>query len=289
MRTVKFAKHKHKKTNWITYGVLKSIKYRDKVYKTLRKTPHGTESHATLTIHFRAYNIILRRVIRAAKSAYYECVFNRHRFNIKNTWGVINEIITKSAKTKSFPDIFKDGQHELNDDREIANRFNAFFTNVGPDQSRNIHYNGNKTHQTYLTQNYVIELNFTKVNDDIILKKKNKLPNKNSCGFDNLSTKIIKALKDSLIKPLTLIINQILNAGVFPPQLKIAKVIPIFKKDDNKMFNNYRPISLLPVLSKVVEKVISSQINDFLKQTTYFMIVNTDSVPAIRQNMLPSK
>ena len=116
-----------------------------------------------------------------------------------------------------------------------------------------------------LTHNYDIELNFTEVNDDIILNIINKLPNKNSCGFDNLSTKIIKALKDSLIKPLTLIINQILNTDVFPSQLKIAKVIPIFKKDDNKMFNNYRPISLLPVLSKVVEKVISSQINDFFQ------------------------
>ena len=69
--------------------------------------------------------------------------------------------------------------------------------------------------------------------------------------------------KNNQTKPLTLIINQILKTGVFPSQLKIAKVIPIFKKDDNKMFNNYRPISLLPVLSKVVEKVLSSQINDF--------------------------
>ena len=51
---------------------------------------------------------------------------------------------SKSAKTKSFPDIFKDGQHELNDDREIPNMCNAFFINVGPDQSRNIRYNGNK-------------------------------------------------------------------------------------------------------------------------------------------------
>ena len=83
MRTVKFAKHKHKKTKWITYGVLKSIKYRDKLYKTLRKTPHDTESHATLTIHLRTYNTILRRVIGAAKSAYYQCAFNRHRLNIK--------------------------------------------------------------------------------------------------------------------------------------------------------------------------------------------------------------
>ena len=72
IRTVKFAKHKHKKTNWITYGILKSIKYRDKLYKTLRKTPHDTESYATLTINLRTYNTIIGRVIRAAKSAYYE-------------------------------------------------------------------------------------------------------------------------------------------------------------------------------------------------------------------------
>ena len=64
--------------------------------------------------------------------------------------------------------------------------------------------------------------------------------------------------------------NQILKTGVFPSQLKIAKVIPIFKKDDNKMFNNYRPIALLPVLSKVVEQVISSQINNFFKINNLF-------------------
>ena len=148
--------------------------------------------------------------------------------------------------------------------------FNAFFVNVGPDQSRNIRYNGNKTHQTYLTQNHDIELNFTDVNEDIIVNILNKLPNKNSCGYDNFSTKITKALKDSLINPLTLIINQILNTGVFPSQLKIAKVIPIFKKDDNNIFNNYRPILLLPVLSKVVEKVICSLINNFFITNNLF-------------------
>ena len=143
--------------------------------------------------------------------------------------------------------------------------FNSFFINVGPNQSRNIRYNGNKTHQAYLTQNDDIELNFTDVNEDIILNIINKLPNKKSRGYDHLSTKIIKALKDYLIKPLTLIIilYQILDTGVFPSQLKIAKVIPILKEDDNTIFNNYRPISLLPVLSKVIEKVSCSQINNF--------------------------
>ena len=60
-----------------------------------------------------------------------------------------------------------------------------------------------------------------------------------------------------------MIINQILDTGVFPANLKIAKIIPIFKKDDRTVFNNYRPISLLPIMSKVVEKVIADQINEF--------------------------
>ena len=106
-------------------------------------------------------------------------------------------------------------------------------------------------------------MNFSDVSEDIVLNIINKLPNKNSCGYDNLSTKTIKALKCSLVQPLTLIINQIINTGVFPAQLKIAKVIPIFKKNYQQRFNNYRPISLLPVLSKVVEKVICSQLTNF--------------------------
>ena len=89
------------------------------------------------------------------------------------------------------------------------------------------------------------------------------LPNKNSCGFDGLSTIILKSIKGIIIKRLTLIINQILDTGVFPGNLKIAKIIHIFKKDDRTVFNNYRPISLLPIMSKVVEKVIADQMNEF--------------------------
>ena len=83
------------------------------------------------------------------------------------------------------------------------------------------------------------------------------------CGFDGLSTRILKYIKGIIIKPLTLIINQILDTGVFPANLKLAKIIQIFKKDDRTVFNKYRPISLLPIMSVVVEKVIADQMNEF--------------------------
>ena len=63
-----------------------------------------------------------------------------------------------------------------------------------------------------------------------------------------------------ILKSLTLLINQVLYSGVFPDKLKIAKVIPIFKKDDPSLFENYRPISLLPTISKVLEKQIFIQL-----------------------------
>ena len=96
------------------------------------------------------------------------------------------------------------------------------------------------------------------------------LPNKNSCRFDGLSTTILKYIKGIIIKPLTLIINQILDTRAFPANLKRAKIIPIFKKDDRTVLNNYISISLLPIISKVVEKVISDQLNEFFVKHKLF-------------------
>ena len=66
------------------------------------------------------------------------------------------------------------------------------------------------------------------------------------------------------MEPLTVIINQMLNVGILPDSLKISKVIPIYKKNDNAIFSNYRPISLLPFISKIFEKIILEQITTYL-------------------------
>ena len=65
-------------------------------------------------------------------------------------------------------------------------------------------------------------------------------------------------------------INQIFNTGIFPDKLKIAKVVPIFKKGDDTLPNNYRPISLLPVISKVIEKIICNQLSSYFENNKLF-------------------
>ncbi len=83
----------------------------------------------------------------------------------------------------------------------------------------------------------------------------NKLSPKTSYRVDKISTKLLKIIKVTLIKPITLLINKMLNTGICPDKLKIAKIIPNHKKEDETLFTNYRPISLLPAISKIVEKV----------------------------------
>ena len=80
----------------------------------------------------------------------------------------------------------------------------------------------------------------------------------------------LKFCKSTVIKPLLLIIRQVLNTGIFPEKLKIAKVIPIFKKGDEELFSNYRPISILPSISKIIEKVVYQQIYSFFQQNELF-------------------
>ena len=71
--------------------------------------------------------------------------------------------------------------------------------------------------------------------------------------------KIVKLLKNEISKPLTVIINQMLKTGIFPDSFKTSKIVPLFKKGDHGLLTNYRPISLLPTISKVFERVIYDQ------------------------------
>ena len=93
-----------------------------------------------------------------------------------------------------------------------------------------------------------------------------------AAGHDEIKASILKSISFSIIDPVAYICNLSLNEGVFPSELKIANVLPLYKADDPFLFNNYRPVSLLNVLSKVFEKVMYSRVSEFLE--TFKILVN---------------
>ena len=271
VKVVKYNKHKHKKTKWITQGIINSIRYRDKLYKNLHNTPLNTDEYINKKINLTTYNRILKQNIRLAKKQYYEICFSNYKNDIKKTWGMIKDILNKNKQKDELPIEFSiNGVLESNTVK-IADEFNKYFVNIGPSLASKIVQPERNTFKDYLTCPFSEEFQFQLINSNTVRKTINSLKTKSTCGFDRMSNKLLKNLIDELVEPLTLIINQVFMTGIFPDQLKIAKVLPIYKKGDIHYFENYRPISILPSVSKVIERVIHNQLHEhFTKHKLYY-------------------
>jgi hypothetical protein len=267
----KHHKHKYKCNKWITSGIIKSIKKRDKMYKCLKMTNQDSPEFNIRKQELANTNRILKQCIRSAKASYFSTQFNKHKSDMKNTWKTISDLLNKNKKIKNFPEYFKYNGINIRDKLEIANMFNNFFVNIGPKLAQEIPQTSNRNHSQYLTSNVNNILRFTQLEVSDTLKIIDKLKSKTSSGYDNISTCFLKQIKHVIVKPLTMIINQSLKTGIFPDKLKIAKVIPLFKKGDDMACNNYRPISLLPSISKVFEKAIFIQTYAYFQNNNLFI------------------
>jgi hypothetical protein len=95
------------------------------------------------------------------------------------------------------------------------------------------------------------------------------LKNKLSAGIDEIPDYVLKQCIKLLKKPLANIYNASLESGIFPEQLKIAKVVPVYKKGDKKDFLNYSPTALLSVLSKLLEKLVYNRLMAFMERNGF--------------------
>ena len=269
-RTVKYKKHRHRKSPWISYGIVKSIKYRDKLYVDLKKTRRQDANYENKVVNLRTYNCILRKCIRHAKKLYYNNCFESCKNDIKATWKNINIILNRTKKKKDFPKHFLVNGDSVSDPAEIVNKFNFYFTNIGPELAQKIDPPRGENFTDYLDAPAQSKFDFVPTTTDKIIEVINNLKSKTSQGIDKISNKLLKEIKYEISDSLMIIINQCLAQGTFPNLLKIAKVIPLFKKGEHFLFSNYRPVSILPSISKIFEKIISSQIYSYFIENNLF-------------------
>ena len=279
-KLVKYNKYKHKKSKWITRGLLRSLRFRDNLYKKIKLTNPASREYETLRINLKTYNKILRTSICAAKKKFLAYTFDKYKADIRNTWKSINEVLSKKGNKKTSPTSLNVNGNEITNTFEITNMFNTFFTNIGNELANKIKYSGTKDFTYYLRNRQNQKFTLNEVNEQTVTRIIENIPAKNSCGYDDISSIFLKQITTSIIKPLTIVINQVLNNGIFPDKLMIAKVVPIFKSGDCTLTNNYRPISLLPVISKVIEKIIYTQLSLYFKSNKLF----SDSQYGFRPN-----
>ena len=153
----------------------------------------------------------------------------------------------------------------LTDLKTIANNFNNFYINIGPSLAGKIN-TPNLPKIKLPDQNITHSIFLYPTDDGEVSSIIRLLKPKTSSGHDGISSKLIKQTYVPILQPLVKIINLSLETGIVPAKMKRAKVIPIFKSGDKEQIKNYRPVSLLPVFSKVLEKVVYSRLYKFITQ-----------------------
>ena len=192
--------------------------------------------------------------IHKAKTAYYRNLLDRNFGNIRKTWSILNELMDNKRKSSSIDCILSNGI-EMRDASAVASVFNDYFVNVTA-QLNSIIPEATVDPLSYIN----IAIGSTLYNfqpctstevSNILQNMKQSKQNK-----DSVPIKLLIANRDLISTYICHLINHSMVHGVFPDSLKIAKIVPIHKKGDSRIPSNYRPISILPYLSKIFEKVI---------------------------------
>ena len=163
-----------------------------------------------------------------------------------------------------------------------------FFVNIGPQLASQIHNTG-KNYYDYLNSPCHSSLFFKPVVESDIMKIINKFDPNKSAGHDDIGNYIVKKVAKEICHPLTIIFNLSLSTGIVPDHLKIAKVIPIYKKADADIFSNYRPVSVLPCFSKILERLVFNRCikfiddNNLLNEKQFGFRANHSTYMAIMQ------
>ena len=240
---------------WLTRGVKKSIRVKNKLYRKFRNRPN---THTE--IHYKRYRSILDRVIRSAKQIFYQQCLEVNRNDKRKTWQILKEVIGKS-RTKPCLKSALVGEEVCTDPRRISDELNNYFANVGVNFGRSIP-TASRDPMSYLTGNYPNSIFLTPVTPLEVSACLMRLKN-SSAGHDSLLPSIMKMVSDFISKPLVYIINLCITQSIFPSELQQANIIPIHKGGDPTLFPNYRPISVLPVFSKIFERLLYTRLYKF--------------------------
>ena len=214
---------------------------------------------------YKNYKNTLTLILRLSKKTYYSKLLVEHRNNIAETWQILRTVISKHLKHSSYPNHLIVEGSKVDNKTEIANVFNIFFTTIGPDLANNIITSTKTSVYDYLTFRNKKSMFHSPIDEREIISVVNGCKSKTSTDCDDIDFRLIKSVITSIVKPITHIFNLSFQTRTFPEKRKIAKVIPLFKSGSKHYFSNYTPISLLPQLPKILEKLYSNRLNTFTK------------------------
>ena len=255
-------KHKANHKPWISSALKKSIRQKNRLFSLSLKYPCDyTRSR------YRTYKNRLNHLLRISERTYVSEHLEHYSSDMKRQWRVINTVIERKQQS-SLPSAMRiDCDSEpLADPNGTANAINHFFIRSGEEVLRN----NSASYTDPLESVEDFSLSHTmfprRATADEILTIMSNLKD-SSAGADKLKPKVIKEVRHEIIAPLSKIINLSISTGIFPKMMKEAIVSPVYKKGTKDLISNYRPISVLNVFAKILEKVVYDRLANYVDAT----------------------
>ena len=211
---------------WLTNDIRAVIKRKDKLHK---RSMHLPRDHP-ITQQYLVLVAEVNRLRRSAKRTYYFNKLNRHIKDMRATWHTLNEVIGKPCKQDTMIHRLTIDNEEITCPQRIAKEMNDFFAHVGENQSILTQHNITEPFTNFLHNAHPHSIYMTPTTELEIHNITMRMKSKRSTGHDTISTYQLKMLLPAILHPLQILFNRSLEEGVFPQQLKHAKIKPIHKK-----------------------------------------------------------
>ena len=242
-------------TPWLTASLTSRIMKRDILKKEIEKSLEKWPA-------YRKLRNKVTKEIRDAIRDYYRRLIDENIGNPKKMWTAINKVLGKKENSVKLSSVEIEGKY-LTRERDILEALNQHFVTVGPNLAKKITAKPGDDCLQKMTSEQK-EMKFKTVSSMHTVSKIKKLRIGKAAGPDNIPKTVARDVGDLVAKPLAIIYNSSLENGIFPDIWKLVRVTPIFKSGVKKDVNNYRPISVISVFSRILERIVHDQTLNFI-------------------------
>ena len=241
---------------WLTPSIRKSMATRDRLKKIATKNPE------MWSFYPKQRNRVTKE-IRNSIQDHYKALINESNGDPKKMWKTINRVLEKDVKSTNLSAIESEGK-TLTKGYDILEALNRLFVSVGPDLAKQIWSNSDDDCLKHIIPENR-EMLFQTVDEEYVLNAINRLEREKASGPNMVTITLVKDAAISIAYPLMVIYNASLINGIFPDVWKLARVTPIYKSGPKTDTNNYRPISVISVFSRMLERLTHDQLFEFIK------------------------
>ena len=252
----KMRRVKHKQMPWMSAELKKLINEKHKMKARANKSSNPNDWE-----QFKKLRNLINNRLKEAKATYYKSQIKSNAENPRAVWKIINQLMNRN-ETSNVINKIAIGDRESTDSKDIAEILNTHFTSIGQKLADQIQSSTSHFADYIVPTEATFELK--EVDHEYVLKLIKKLDVSKATGLDTISSKLLKIAAPVICDSLSAIFNKSITTGIFPDELKYAKVFPVHKKGSKCDVNNYRPISVLPVIAKIFERIIYNQLISFL-------------------------